>query len=164
MPASTIYAQDAVWGNVRAITTLSRYVLGTIKTVGIVWLSMLGRKRGKTYSEQKQNSWKKRGGDLSKHRRAAKVDSNQNAIVKALRSVPGISVEVGHDDILVGCKGRTYWYEIKNPECANKAGVVFESAKKDTQKELEKSFAGHYKIVTTIEEIIDDIKEVPMNK
>lgn len=93
-----------------------------------------------------------------RHRRtAAKVDSNQGALVKDLRGIPGVSVEVGHDDILVGYRGRTYWYEIKNPACANKKGKVFKSSKKDAQIELEKNFTGHYKIVTRIEEIIDDI-------
>ena len=51
----------------------------------------------------------------TKLRRAAKIDRNQGDIVSALRKIPGISVETGHDDILVGYKGRTWWFEVKAP-------------------------------------------------
>ncbi len=85
---------------------------------------------------------------MSKFRRAAKVDANQPAIVDELRK-RGYSVEVGHDDILVGRNGRTYWYEIKTDE---KAAV------KDTQIKLQENFKGHYAIVWTIEMILEDIK------
>jgi hypothetical protein len=88
---------------------------------------------------------------------AAKVDRNQAEVVKWLRLVPGVSVEVGYNDILVGYKGRTYWYEIKDPSCANKKGEVFQSSKKKSQIKLEEHFAGHYKMVTTANEILKDI-------
>jgi hypothetical protein len=94
---------------------------------------------------------------MRKHRTAAKVDANQNQIVEDLRKIPGLSIELGHDDILVGWQGRTYWYEIKNPEKANKKGEVYPSAIKPDQKRLIAEFKGHYKIVTTTEEILDDI-------
>lgn len=42
---------------------------------------------------------------MSKYRRAARIDKNQPEIVKILRSVPGVSVELGKDDI----RGVTYW-------------------------------------------------------
>ena len=80
-------------------------------------------------------------------RRADKVDSNQNDIVKELRA-KGYSVEVGHDDILVGHLGKTYWYEIK---------VGPRSRIKESQIKLLDTFKGHYKIVWSAQMIINDI-------
>ena len=82
-----------------------------------------------------------------KHRRAAKVDANQSEIVKELRE-KGYSVEVGHDDILVGYKGFTFWYEIK----AHARSVI-----KPSQILLLAEWHGHYKIVWTARMIINDI-------
>ena len=92
-----------------------------------------------------------------KFRRAAKIDNNQSKIVDSLRDIPGVSVQVGMDDILVGRDGKSYWFEIKNPECANKAGKVRDSAIKPSQKELLRNWKGHYAIVTTLDEILDAI-------
>lgn len=90
-----------------------------------------------------------------KFRRAAKVDSTQNAIVKALRQIPGVMVEVGHDDILVGFRGKTYWFELKEPETVSKkTGHILDSAKKPKQVELEQNWTGHYEIVHSIEAIL----------
>ena len=58
-------------------------------------------------------------------RRAARVDKNQKEIVKALRSIPGVSVALGHDDLLVGFRSKTYWFELKSSEKASKQeGIV----------------------------------------
>lgn len=84
-----------------------------------------------------------------KHRRAAKIDANQAEIVAALRSIPGVTVQVGHDDIIVGYKGVTRWYEIK-------AGPKSEI--KDTQKKLLSEFKGHYRIVYNVDQILSDMK------
>lgn len=94
--------------------------------------------------------------------RKAKVDSNQNDIVEALRKIPGVTVEPGHDDILVGCMDkdfnhRTYWYEVKNPDKMGKDGNIQPSAIKQSQKDLIKKWTGHYKIVSTLNEILEDI-------
>jgi len=95
---------------------------------------------------------------VSKYRRAAKIDSNQPDIVSALRKIHGVTVELNHDDILVGYKGLTYWFEIKTPDCvSNKTGLILESAKKDSQKKLEKEWCGHYRIVSCIDDILSDI-------
>ena len=68
---------------------------------------------------------------MSKYRQAAKIDANQPDIVKDLRKIKGVTVELNHDDILVGYKGITYWYEIKTPESVSKqTGLILESAKK----------------------------------
>lgn len=93
-----------------------------------------------------------------KYRRAAKIDSNQPMIVEKLRGIPGVSVEVNHDDILVGYLGRTYWYELKSPDKrSSKTGKILESAKKDSQKKLERGWKGHYLIVSSLDEILKDI-------
>ena len=91
---------------------------------------------------------------MSKFRRAARIDSNQPGIVKELRK-RGFSVELGHDDILVGIRGRTFWYEIKEPETISKSGKPYNL--KLSQEKLLKNYKGHYKIVWTIEQILDDI-------
>ena len=90
-------------------------------------------------------------------RRAAKVDTNQKKIVRDLRKHPCIEVEVNHHDILVGFKGKTYWYEIKNADCLGKDGKILESKKKDSQKRLEKTWKGHYEIVTCLDDILRDL-------
>ena len=92
-------------------------------------------------------------------RRADKVDENQADIVRQLRSMPGITVETGHDDIIVGCQGRTYWYEIKNPDCRRVDGSWKENAIQDYQIKLAATWLGHYKIVTTLAEILEDISQ-----
>jgi len=93
---------------------------------------------------------------MSKYRRAAKIDANQPEIVKELRRL-GYSVEVGHDDILVGHNGKTYWYEIKEPGAVGKNGNIRESEKKDSQKKLEAEYKGHYRIVWNIEQILKEL-------
>ena len=100
---------------------------------------------------------------MGKHRRAAKIDNGQTEIVKALRQIPGVSVEVDHDDILVGHEGldgvkRTYWYELKDPATVSPVtGEVRPSAIKESQKRLLAEFTGHYRIVWKIEQILEDL-------
>jgi hypothetical protein len=85
---------------------------------------------------------------MSKWRRAAKIDKNQPGIVEALRAIPGVSVQLGMDDVLAGYKGKTYWYEIK---------VSAKAEVKDGQKLLAEKWEGHYKIVWSIDMILDDM-------
>ena len=85
---------------------------------------------------------------MSKYRQAAKVDANQPEIVKQLRKIPGVTVETQHDDILVGYKGITYWFEIKVNE---------KSAIKPSQKYLNENWTGHYQIVWDIKQIMEAI-------
>jgi hemin uptake protein HemP len=84
-----------------------------------------------------------------KPRIRAKVDANQADIVAALRAIPGVSVVVGHDDILVGHHGQTYWYEIKN-----RAG---RNTLQKSQIHLEESWQGHYRVVHDIDDILEDM-------
>jgi Fe-S oxidoreductase len=91
-------------------------------------------------------------------RYAARIDSNQQEIVKALRKIPGVTVELNHDDILCGYRGATYWYEIKSKRVVSrKTGQVLDSGIKESQKRLLDTFTGHYKIVSTLDEILEDM-------
>lgn len=94
---------------------------------------------------------------MSKYRRAAKIDANQAGIVGALRKLPGVTVELGHDDCLIGYNLQTYWVEIKNPEQANKDGKIFESAIKPDQKRIRQTFTGAYLITCSYQEILEFI-------
>lgn len=94
-------------------------------------------------------------------RRKDRVDANQQSIVKDLRKIPGVTVEVGHEDVLVGYQGRTYWYEIKDPAKTLKAdGQWKKGAIKDDQRRLLSTFTGHYRVVCTTEEILEDIERL----
>jgi len=94
---------------------------------------------------------------MSKNRYSARTDENQKEIVKALRKL-GYSVYVDVDDIFVGDNGFNYWYEIKQEKhVSKKTGKINESAKKDIQKRLESEWTGHYKIVSTLEDILRDM-------
>ncbi len=88
-----------------------------------------------------------------------KRDSNEALIVKELAKIPGLNVIQGHDDILIGYKGETYWYEIKNPSELNKAGELTHKNRKTEKKQLElaDNFTGHYRIVSTLDEILMDL-------
>ena len=91
-------------------------------------------------------------------RRAKKIDNNQREIVALLRSLPGVSVALDKDDILVGYKGANYWYEIKSKNAlSRKTGKVLESAKKESQKKLEREWSGHYRICSNVYEILGDL-------
>ncbi len=94
-------------------------------------------------------------------RRAKKIDSNQPEIVKQLRSIPGVTVALDHDDFLIGYRDKNYWIELKQPNTiSKKTGKILESAIKPSQKKLRAEWKGHYAIVSTIEEILDIINDV----
>jgi len=91
-------------------------------------------------------------------RRAQRTDDNQADIVKALRAIPGVTVDLGHDDILVGCKGNSYWFEIKHPSAVSpRTGKVRPSEKTQTERSREIYWEGHYSIVWSFEQILDEI-------
>ena len=79
-------------------------------------------------------------------------DGNQSEIVKELRKIPGVTVELDHNDILLGYDGHTYWFEIKVSE--KKAR---EKQLKNSQKRIKKNFSGHYSIVWSIDQILKEI-------
>ncbi len=96
---------------------------------------------------------------MSRRHQVKKTDTNEKEIVKNLRLIPGVSVETGHDDLLIGYRGRTYWFEIKNPNEIGKNGEPYkrnnETYKK--QKKLYDEYRGHYSIVSTIDQILNEI-------
>lgn len=94
---------------------------------------------------------------MSRWRRAAKVDDNQRGIVEALNAIPGVGCAVGHDDVLVGYRGQTYWFEIKRPEAMRKDGTPRKGAIKPSQSTLKATWPGHYAIVSTLGEILREI-------
>ena len=90
-------------------------------------------------------------------RRAAKIDKNQPEIVEQLESIPGVTVALKHDDILVGRNGHTYWFEIKNPDKIKKNGELSATALKESQKKIRATWTGHYSVVWSIEQILGEI-------
>ena len=86
-----------------------------------------------------------------------KIDSNQNYIVDQLRKVPGVTVHVGVDDIFVGRQGKNFWFELKNPDAFKKNGKIKKGALKPSQIKLHDGWRGHYSIVSTLEEIVNEI-------
>jgi len=90
-------------------------------------------------------------------RRRDRTDDNQKEIVKELRKRKGVTIETGKDDLLVGYQGKTYWYEVKNPEVMGKDGKPRPSAVKPDQIRILENFTGHYRIIFTVEEILEDI-------
>ena len=92
------------------------------------------------------------------YRRAAKIDANQPEIVKTLRKIPGVTVQLGVDDIFVGYQGKNYWFEIKEPGAVSKrTGEINPSAKEPSQIKLEKEWTGHYKIIWNVHQILYEI-------
>jgi len=95
---------------------------------------------------------------MSQPRRAKKIDKSQSGIVGALRRFPGVTVELDHDDILVGYNLCNYWFELKSKDqVSKKTGKILESAKKPSQKRLERTWMGQYNIVSSVREILDII-------
>ncbi len=95
---------------------------------------------------------------MAQPRRARKIDKSQQGIVGTLRSYPNITVELDHDDILVGYNLQNYWFELKSKDkVSKKTGQILQSAKKPSQKRLERTWMGQYSIVSTVEEILSII-------
>lgn len=88
-------------------------------------------------------------------RRAARQDSNQAPIVNALRDIPGVTVELNHNDFLVGYKKRTYWIELKNENRKLRDGTWEKGALQPDQERLLDEFTGAYFVVSSLKEILD---------
>ena len=88
----------------------------------------------------------------------SRTDTNQPEIVKALLKIPGITIELNHNDFLLGYKGKTYWFEVKNPDKVSKrSGEVLETGIRPDQKTLRATWTGHYKINWTLEQVLEEI-------
>ena len=94
----------------------------------------------------------------TKLRRHSKPDRNQGDIVSALRKIPGISVETGHDDILVGYKGRSWWFEVKAQECVSpRTARVRASSMTKSEKHRLNNWKGQYDVVWDVYQILEII-------
>lgn len=91
------------------------------------------------------------------------TDANQKKIVDALRKIPGVKVYTGVDDIVVGYKKVTRWYEVKNPaEIAKGTSKPFKRTKKGSatyirQQALKEGWTGHYRIIWKLEQILEEL-------
>jgi len=96
---------------------------------------------------------------MSRRYQHKKTDVNEKDIVKTLRAIPGVSVETGHDDLIIGYKGKNYWYEIKNPDEMTKDGRPVKKKGKTYEKQmnLQANFTGHYSIVWNVDQILAEI-------
>ena len=87
-----------------------------------------------------------------------RVDANQTKLVKQLRQIPGCSVAAtssmshGFPDLVVGYQGRTYCFEVKDPDKPP-------SARKLTTDEIvfRAAWRGHYAVVETIEDCLSQM-------
>ncbi len=88
-----------------------------------------------------------------------RIDTNQKDIVLKLRQL-GFSVQTGHDDILVGANGKTFWFEIKKLTATGKVHYAKKgNATQKRQEMLRDTWRGHYQIVGGLEEILKAIEE-----
>lgn len=91
-------------------------------------------------------------------RRAAKIDDNQGAIVRALRSIPGVTVRSlaavgkGFPDIAVGHRGVTYLLEIKDS-----AKPPNERKLTPAEQDFFDTWTGHKAVVMSVEEALNVI-------
>ena len=94
---------------------------------------------------------------MSKYRQAARVDANQGHIVATLRSM-GATVQTGMDDLLVGYRGKNFWFELKDPDKTLKQDGEYKAgAIKPSQKKLLDEWKGHYQVVHSFEQIVEAI-------
>ncbi len=94
---------------------------------------------------------------MSINRYAARIDEDQNQIIEDLLKIPGMTVEKGHDDILLGLIGFTFWIEIKSKSARKKTGGYRKGAIKKSQVKISDTFTGHYLIASSYNEIIQDM-------
>jgi hypothetical protein len=88
-------------------------------------------------------------------RRAARIDSNQNEIVAALRKIPGVSVAItsalgdGYPDLNIGREGKTFLVELKN-------GLLTPSKRKlsPDEEKFMKQWRGHYAVCNSLDEVL----------
>ena len=98
---------------------------------------------------------------MSVRRYAANVDKSQKEIVRQLIQM-GATVELNHDDILVGFMGLNFWFECKTP--TNKAGTrpkwgKRENESRERQRLLRERWRGQLDEVYTFEQCREIIRE-----
>ena len=99
---------------------------------------------------------------MSARRFAANVDKSQKEIVRQLIEM-GATVEPGHDDILVGFMGLTFWFEIKTPSTKARTPMKprgFSMRKtEEKQQALRDRWRGQLDKVCTFEQCREIIRE-----
>jgi len=93
--------------------------------------------------------------------RPRRTDENQARIMRALGQIPGLSVFDSHafgrgfPDLIIGFRGRNYFFELKNPIQPRSGQRLTE-----VEKRFHSTWRGRLIIVTTLEEILEamDIK------
>lgn len=89
-------------------------------------------------------------------RRAAKIDSNQNQVIKSLRKIPGVSIAItsqlgnGFVDFVLGYRGVNYMVELKD-------GAKVPSKRKLTPEEekFHKQWSGQISVCNSFEDILN---------
>lgn len=94
---------------------------------------------------------------------AKRVDANQPAIVEELRN-RGYSVELDKDDIIVGYRYDSKWFEIKTHNPIQKNGKIEVGFIKDSQYEILCNYKGQYHIVWYIEQIFSEFHDFRKRK
>ena len=97
---------------------------------------------------------------FARRRMHAQPDKNQKAIIERLaKEAPQATVLVvnGDFDLLIGYLGVNLMYEVKNPE-SKKSKT--EHRLKPKQIWLRDNWEGHYRIVSSAEEILEDLRKV----
>ena len=90
--------------------------------------------------------------------RAKRIDENQTTLVEELRKLPGVTVSHTHTlgkgfpDIIVGCKGVNYLFEIKNPSKPK-------SGRKLTPDEVRwhEGWTGQVSVIETVYDVVNII-------
>lgn len=84
-------------------------------------------------------------------------DSNEKDIVEALEKA-GATVATNHHDLFVGFRGFNFWLEIKSDAAVSKrTGQVLLSSLRPSQKELLRTWRGHYAVVSSPESALIEI-------
>ena len=96
---------------------------------------------------------------MSRRYQIKNTDDNEKSIVSALRKIPGVKVQTDVNDILIGYCGTNYWIEIKNPNEVDKTGVPYKKRSKtyEKQKNLLEHWTGHYRICSTLDQVLAEI-------
>lgn len=82
-----------------------------------------------------------------------RVDGNQNQIVKDLEKM-GYTVDINHNDLIVGGRDLNFWFELKNKRALDKNGKVRETEIKKSQKKIRATWRGQYDIVSSLDQIL----------
>lgn len=86
------------------------------------------------------------------------MDANHNAIVKALRAIPGCSAHStaalgnGFPDVVAGYRGRNFLLEVKDGDKKPSARLMT-----DDERKFYKTWNGHVALVESVEEALREV-------